>query len=147
MARGYGMAQESIPMTGIWEFHLTPHCPPLRLCPCRPPPPALPRAASASGGAEVISQRSHGNRSRAWLGHGKGQARRRIRDSYFPKDKAKRAPWPRKRRPSEGRDLPKVHLAVSCGAFSPAYTVERKIKKDDHYRGPAISNCTSGNLS
>lgn len=46
-----------------------------------------------------------------------------------------------------GPGLAQGHLAVSCGAFSPSYTVERKIKKDDHYRGPAISNCTSGNLS
>lgn len=57
------------------------------------PLPALPcwphQAAAASAEAEIISQRSCGNNSCTWPGHGKGQARRWIWVSYFSQGQIK----------------------------------------------------------
>lgn len=144
MAQGYGMAQESVSVTGIWESALPHTVPPLRLCPCWSPLPALPWAASASIRAEVISQRSHGNRSCVWLGHGKGQARRRIWDSYFSQGQGKESSVPQETETPRGQGLAQGHLAVSCGVFSPSSMVERKIKRDNHYRGPLLRNALQG---
>lgn len=138
MAHGHGRAQQSVSVTGIWEFRLPPHCP------CWSPLPARPWAASASIGAEVISQRSHGNSSCAWLGHGKGQAN--LGQLFFPRTRQRELRAPGHGDPSR-QGLAQYQGAVSCRAFSPSDTVGRKIKKDNHYRGPSISHCTSGSLS
>lgn len=112
------------------------------------PLPALPCwphwAAVALAGAEIISQRSCGNNSCMWLGHGKGQARRRIWVGYFSQGQVKESSVLQETDPQRAGTCPRSFRTSVAEAFSPSFNVDGKIKWDNHYREPLIQSLPFG---
>lgn len=118
------------------------------------PLPVLPcwshRAAVASGGAEIISQRSRGDNSCTWQPRMAGAWERPCKQMnlgrlFFPRTSKGELSAPGNRDPQR-QGLAQGHSARQGRGLSPSSHMDGKIKRDNHYQQTLISSLPFGEL-